>query len=259
MTNCNFTQFTACLPPQRVITAIMAFFAVGLAYMLRISLSYAITEMAVKPNLHAEASPDVCPAYGNATAYTAMRHERVDSVPAGDRFEWSQSLQGLILSAFYWGYIVTHVPGGQLAARIGGKVTLLMGTSIACFFTMITPLAIDYGGVNALIVSRVIVGLGEGAVFPACNTLLAAWTPMKERSISATIVYSGGMVGSIFGSSLSGILMSHYGWRSVFYIFGGVAVIWCVLFVSESKSKNLAETEFLIGINESFSDIPLLE
>lgn len=36
-----------------------------------------------------------------------------------------------------------------------------------------------------------IVGFGEGVMFPACNTLLAAWTPLKERSITATIVYSG--------------------------------------------------------------------
>lgn len=215
----------------------MAFFAVGLAYMLRISLSYAITEMAVKPHQNATMSPDVCPpfeqSFNNQTARS--RRETVRSLFSSDndeKYEWSQSTQGLILSAFYWGYILTHIPGGQLAAKIGGKNTLLIGTMIACLFTMLTPLAIDYGGVNALIAARVIVGLGEGAVFPACNTLLAAWTPMKERSISATVVFSGGMIGSVFGSSLSGILMSNFGWKSVFYYFGGAAVVWCILFVS---------------------------
>lgn len=70
-------------------------------------------------------------------------------------------------------------------------------------------------------------------MFPACNTLIAAWTPLKERSITATIVYSGGMLGSIFGSSISGLLIGHYGWTSVFYWFGGASVIWCILFVSD--------------------------
>lgn len=68
------------------------------------------------------------------------------------------------------------------------------------------------------------------------NTLLAAWTPLKERSITATVVYSGGMLGSIFGSSISGLLISNYGWTSVFYWFGGVAIIWCIIFVSSSIS-----------------------
>lgn len=88
------------------------------------------------------------------------------------------------------------------------------------------------GGSTVLIVFRVIVGMGEGIIFPSCNTLLAAWTPLKERSITATVVYSGGMLGSIFGSSISGLLISNYGWTSVFYWFGGVAVIWCIIFVS---------------------------
>lgn len=49
----------------------------------------------------------------------------------------------------------------------------------------------EIGGSTILIILRVIVGCGEGVMFPACNTLLAAWTPLKERSITATIVYSG--------------------------------------------------------------------
>lgn len=112
----------------------------------------------------------------------------------------------------------------------------------------------DLGGSTLLIVFRIIIGMGEGIVFPSCksceinlkriaikrfvithsigNTLLAAWTPLKERSITATVVYSGGMLGSIFGSSISGLLISNYGWTSVFYWFGGAAVIWCIIFVS---------------------------
>lgn len=52
---------------MRVVSAIMAFFAVSLAYMLRISLSYAITQMVLRPNTHNNGTvtshPDVCPAF----------------------------------------------------------------------------------------------------------------------------------------------------------------------------------------------------
>lgn len=88
------------------------------------------------------------------------------------------------------------------------------------------------GGPKALIAVRVIVGIGEGIIFPACNTLLAAWTPLSERGRTATVVFSGVAVGSIFGSSISGILIHNYGWTSVFYIFGGIGVVWLLLFVS---------------------------
>lgn len=93
------------------------------------------------------------------------------------------------------------------------------------------------GGAPALIVLRVLIGLGEGVIFPACNTLLAAWTPRSERSIIATAVYSGAVLGSIFGSSISGILMSLYGWESVFNIFGAAAVLWLIVFVKHSVCR----------------------
>lgn len=80
-----------------------------------------------------------------------------------------------------------------------------------------------------------IVGAGEGFVFPSCSTLLAAWTPLKERSIAVSVVYSGGMIGSVIGSSCSGLLIEKYGWTSVFYVFGGVSVIWCIVFVRKFK------------------------
>ncbi|XP_031618756.1 putative inorganic phosphate cotransporter isoform X2 [Contarinia nasturtii] len=221
--------------PQRVVSALMAFSAVALAYMLRISLSYAITQMVYNPHAHENGSvienPDVCPPYEDEL----IAIENDQPIPtvvsiSTERYDWSQELQGVILSAFYWGYITTHIPGGVLSAKVGGKYTLLLGVVVATVFTLLTPIAVKNGGSTVLIIFRVIVGMGEGIIFPSCNTLLAAWTPLKERSITATVVYSGGMLGSIFGSSISGLLISNYGWTSVFYWFGGAAVIWCVIF-----------------------------
>lgn len=58
---------SGCIIPQRAISLIMAFFGVALAYMLRISLSYAITQMVLRPNTNTNGTvtvhPDVCPAF----------------------------------------------------------------------------------------------------------------------------------------------------------------------------------------------------
>lgn len=63
----------------------------------------------------------------------------------GGEFEWSEELQGLILSAFYWGYVVTHLPGGLLAEKFGGKYTLSLGIFSTAVFTLITPVTIEWG------------------------------------------------------------------------------------------------------------------
>lgn len=49
------------------------------------------------------------------------------------------------MSAFYWGYIVSHVPGGLLSAKIGGKHAISVGMFIALIFSIITPKAIELG------------------------------------------------------------------------------------------------------------------
>lgn len=141
----------ACVIPQRVISAIMAFFAIALAYMLRISLSYAITQMVVRPNTNNNGSvinaPGVCPMFDDEKPITSSNGSSSAAalVDNTGRYEWSQELQGLILSAFYWGYIVTHVPGGLLSAKIGGKYTIALGIFVATFFTLLTPYAIEMG------------------------------------------------------------------------------------------------------------------
>ena len=39
----------------------------------------------------------------------------------GGEFDWDAETQGLILGCFFYGYALSHVPGGLLAERYGGK------------------------------------------------------------------------------------------------------------------------------------------
>lgn len=43
-------------------------------------------------------------------------------LPLSQEYHWDPSTQGVILGSFYWGYIITQIPGGLLAKRFGGKV-----------------------------------------------------------------------------------------------------------------------------------------
>lgn len=81
-------------------------------------------------------------------------------------YDWDEKTQGLILSSFYWGYVLTHLPGGILAEKFGGKYSLGLGVLSTALFTLITPWVIIWTGGNwkALVALRIIEGFGEVSV-----------------------------------------------------------------------------------------------
>lgn len=75
-------------------------------------------------------------------------------------FDWDEPTQGLILSSFFYGYIVTQVPGGLLADKFGGKHVLGFGMLGSAVFSILTPTAAKTG-VGWLIAALVLKGLIE--------------------------------------------------------------------------------------------------
>jgi ACS family sodium-dependent inorganic phosphate cotransporter-like MFS transporter 5 len=73
---------------------------------------------------------------------------------------WDESVQGIILGSFFYGYIVTQVPGGRLAELYGGKLVFGLGVLITGILTAISPLAAKLG-TSVFVFVRVLEGLGE--------------------------------------------------------------------------------------------------
>ncbi|XP_029050700.1 putative inorganic phosphate cotransporter [Osmia bicornis bicornis] len=215
--------------PQRWIFAIMGFLAVFNAYAMRVCLSITITEMVRASENTTKPIDDTCDPMGGNDL-----DDNVDFKPSNAKqYEWDERTQGIILSSFYWGYVVTHLPGGMLSEKFGGKYSLGLGILATAVFTLLTPLVLDLGDAPALIIVRVLMGLCEGTTYPALNAMLAQWTPPQERSMIGSLVFAGAQLGTVFANSLSGIIL-HYstvGWPAVFYVFGSVGVLWFLVWL----------------------------
>lgn len=115
----------------------MGFLAIVNAYTMRICLNVAITEMVLKNRTKVDDD--------SQNAYCSYDDEEKKDNNGGGEYEWSESLQGVILGAFFWGYVLTHVPGGILSEKFGGKYTLGLGILSTAIFTIITPVTIHAG------------------------------------------------------------------------------------------------------------------
>ncbi|CAD5125480.1 DgyrCDS13693 [Dimorphilus gyrociliatus] len=164
------------------------------------------------------------------------------SKPEGE-YIYSKSEQGHILSGFFYGYIISQIPGGRMAEIFGGKRIFALFTAIGTIGTLLTPLGVHLGFVPVLI-SRILVGFGSGAVFPIMHAIWGQWAPPMERSKLVSISYAGAMMGSVLSLATSGALCEHGfagGWPSIFYITGITSALWLILwivFVSDSPSNH---------------------
>ncbi|EDV45847.2 uncharacterized protein Dere_GG18727 [Drosophila erecta] len=210
----------------------MLFTGMANAYVMRTNMSVAIVAMV------------------NHTAISDAKPSTQSNERDGD-FEWSHKLQGYILSSFFYGYVITQIPFGLMIKYYGARHFLgwgMMVNSLAAFFI---PISARSGGAVALCVVRFIQGLGEGPIVPCSHSLLAQWVPPDERSLAGAAVYAGAQFGTIVSMPLSGLL-AHYGfdggWPSIFYVFGLISAIWCVVFIwlvqeSPAVSTRISEAE----------------
>lgn len=67
------------------------------------------------------------------------------------------------------------------------------------------------------------------------------WVPVKERSRSLALVYSGMYTGSILGLAVSPHMVEILSWPSVFYIFGLVGVLWYSAWQAKASSSPAAD------------------
>jgi len=78
----------------------------------------------------------------------------------GEHFDWDENTQAILLGSFFYGYIVTQIPGGWLSQVFGGKKLFGFGVLCTAALTLLTPLAARLG-TGAFIALRVVEGLGE--------------------------------------------------------------------------------------------------
>ncbi|XP_072551178.1 vesicular glutamate transporter 3 [Salminus brasiliensis] len=189
--------------PKRYIIAILSGLGFCISFGIRCNLGVAIVEMVNNNTV-----------YINGTAVMQ---------PA--QFNWDPETVGLIHGSFFWGYIVTQIPGGFISNKLAANRVFGAAIFLTSMLNMFIPSAarVHYGCVMFV---RILQGLVEGVTYPACHGMWSKWAPPLERSRLATTSFCGSYAGAVIAMPLAGILVQYVGWPSVFYIYGVFGIIW---------------------------------
>lgn len=182
-------------------------------------------------------------------ANVAISMVAITDPEAEDSYAWTFDEKQLVLSTFYWGYIITQVPGGYAAQILGSKIVLLLAILISSLLSLLTPVSIYYGGWKGFCVIRVLQGLAQGVMLPSMYDHVAKWSPKEERNLQGTLALSGYSFGLVFGMGISGVIAtSPMKWPGIFYVCGGIGVVWSILWIifgasTPASSRFITEKE----------------
>ncbi|MES2259443.1 MAG: MFS transporter [Pseudomonadota bacterium] len=144
----------------------------------------------------------------------------------GKDFNLSRTEIGLVFSAFAYPYLIFQIIGGWVSDKFGAKRTLIYCGLLWGAATILTGFA---GGLAAMLVARVLLGLGEGATFPAATSAMARWIPKENRGFAQGLTHAFARVGNAVAPAAVVYVMVRYGWRESFFVCGALSLVWVAL------------------------------
>ena len=140
-------------------------------------------------------------------------------------------------TAFLLSYAAMYVVGGRLLDVLGtrrGFMAIMVWWSIACALHGFAA------GFGLLLVARFLLGMGEGGGFPAAVRVVSEWIAPEERSTAVGIINAGTAVGSVLAAPLVARVILTMGWRWVFFLSGGLGIVWVVWWAISYRSSGAA-------------------
>ena len=168
----------------------------------------------------------------------------VATTPLIKEFHFSNTEIGLLLSSYLWSYTLLQIPVGALLDRIGIKWIMRVGTilwSIASFMTAIVS------GLGLILLSRILLGIGESPAFPGAAKATGYWFPIRERGRATTAFDAAAKLSSALGLPVVALAVASWGWRAGFWMTGILSLLYAVafwlLYRNPGESRRLSETE----------------
>lgn len=164
-------------------------------------------------------------------------------------FGWSASqegsLGGILLGIFLVSYGFSNVLLSPYIDKLGPKKALTFAISA---WSLSVIFGAFFGNIYWMFLfSRVLLGLGQGVLFPTASKVTAGWFKEEERARANSIFLSGGPFGSMLSPLILTPIIVKTSWEITFYLFALLSlsiIIPVILFIKTSpKGVNQKQNE----------------
>ena len=163
-----------------------------------------------------------------------------------------------VFSAFTLAYALFEIPFGWLGDKVGPRVMLLRVVAMWSVFTTLTGAVRNFA---MLLICRFCFGVGEAGCFPNITKIFSVWMPHRDRVRAQGLLWLSARWGGAFTPVLVVAVMSVLSWRWTFALFGGLGIVWAVVFYAwfrddprKHPGVNAAELALLDGAERNMAD-----
>ncbi|WP_428909563.1 MFS transporter [Niallia sp. Krafla_26] len=166
------------------------------------------------------------------------------SVPIMKELGLTPEQWGMVGSVFFLLYSLCAILGGVLADKVGTRVVI---AGMVLLWSVVQFSTIFVSSFAFLLITRIILGAGEGPSYSLAMAAAAKWLPKEKRGIGISIVSVGGPLGVAISAPILMNLITNYGWRSAFIATGIIGIIWIAVWLWMVKEKQEAKTEVTVS------------
>lgn len=178
----------------------------------------------------------------NSSLNIALPHMSVDLGLTQLDFTWIVNVYTLVFASLLF-------VAGAFGDRYGRKLAMQIGMAIFVVGSLYAAMFAQ--NATELIIARVVMGIGGALVMPTTLSIINNAFPRGERARAVAIWSAIAGVGMMVGSVISGLLLEHFSWHSLFYFSAIIAVVGFVanhVLSSESKDEEESPVDWLGGV-----------
>lgn len=126
------------------------------------------------------------------------------------------------------------VSGYAIGVAVGGPILSLLTSHFPRKPTILLLMAIFIGGhifcalapsYALLMGARIVIAMSHGSFFGLAAIIAVSIVPPNQRGAAISLVFAGLTVANILGVPLGTVIGNAFGWRSTFWVVGGLAVL----------------------------------
>jgi MFS transporter, ACS family, D-galactonate transporter len=163
----------------------------------------------------------------------------------------SNTQLGTLLAAFFWPYALMQIPAGWLVDRFDVKWVFAAGFFLWTAATGVTSIL---HGFTALLIIRIVLGLGESVAFPSYGKVLGTHFKEANRGFANAMIISGLALGPAVGMLVGGAAVGRFGWRPFFLALGFAGLMWLPFWTRWMPSRQCQQAS-ASNCNSGYLDI----